>query len=381
MSDTNDRRLRIALCITELDVGGAERCLVELATRVDRRRFEPIVYCLGTRPANEQASCVPPLEDAGVPVRFLNASSARHAPRTLWRLRRMFKRDQPDLVQSFLFHGNILGRLAARLAGIKHVVSGIRVAEHSARWHLQLDRWTARFVERHVCVSESVARFTEDRVGIPVDRLVVIPNGVDPSAFGDLASADLTSLGVPEHANAMAFIGRLTHQKGVDWLLDMMPAFLEEHPDWHLLLVGEGPDRAALEEQTRRLELADRVTLAGWRADVNELLAASNMLVLPSRWEGMPNVVLQAMAAGLPVLSTQAEGVAELLGPLKDQQTAHFGNSNDWLAKMAALCQSEQLREQLGAANRLHVERYFTIDRAVKMYEDLWAELCRSGCA
>lgn len=100
---------RVALCVTDLDVGGAEQCLVELATRLDRREFEPVVYCLGPRPASAEASCVPRLEAAGVEVHCLGARGGRNILPTLRHLRRLLASQRPDLVQTLLFHANVLG--------------------------------------------------------------------------------------------------------------------------------------------------------------------------------------------------------------------------------------------------------------------------------
>ena len=106
-------RLRIALCITDLDIGGAEQCLVDLATRMDRGRFRPIVYCLGPRPASDEASCVPRLQDAEVEFHCLGATGFRHILSAAGQLRRLLAIERPDVLQSFSFHANILGRIAA----------------------------------------------------------------------------------------------------------------------------------------------------------------------------------------------------------------------------------------------------------------------------
>ena len=119
---------------------------------------------------------------------------------------------------------------------------------------------------------------------------------------------------MPAGRDVVTCIGRLDRQKGLDWLLETAAIWLPQLPRCDLLLVGQGPERRKLEAQCRGLGIGDRVHFAGWRPDVAEILAASRLLVLPSAWEGMPNVVLEAMAAGLPVVATDVEGVRELLG-------------------------------------------------------------------
>ena len=122
----------------------------------------------------------------------------------------------------------------------------------------------------------------------------------------------------------VTFVGRLEKQKGVNWLIESAPLWLAELPDCHLLLVGDGPMRATLESAAAASGLGERIHFAGWRADVPEILAASDLLVLPSAWEGMPNVVLEAMASRRPVVATDVEGVRELLGPGADLQTVPY---------------------------------------------------------
>ena len=163
------------------------------------------------------------------------------------RLRRLLAAQKPQIVQTFLFHANIVGRIAARRAGVKAVVAGIRVAERAARWHLWLDRLTQRWVDRYVCVSRAVADFSAARAVLPPEKLVVIPNGIDLDKYPARQPADLAALGIAAGRRAVTFVGRLEPQKGVDWLIETAPRWLAKLPDCDLLLVGEGPLRGPLE--------------------------------------------------------------------------------------------------------------------------------------
>jgi starch synthase (maltosyl-transferring) len=370
-------RLKIALCITDLDVGGAERALVQLATRLDRRRFEPTVYCLGPRPPINEASCVPPLEKAGIEVHCLGAAASWQIVPVARQLKRLFEARLPDMVQSFLFHANLVSRIAAWRAGVRPVISGIRVAE-PRRWHLWADRWTGSLVDRYVCVSESVARFSFARAGLPAEKMVVIPNGVDPDRYPAERPADPASLGVAEGRRMVIFVGRLDPQKGVGWLVDSAPAWLEQAADYDLVLVGQGPEQALLERRVAELGIAGRVHFPGWRGDVPEILAASELLVLPSRWEGMPNVVLEAMASRLPVVASDVEGVRELLGPNAEQQTVRYGDSHRLAERIVQLVSDRKVARELGSRNRRRVEEEFTFDKVVDAYQDLWQSLARA---
>ncbi|MHC4405661.1 MAG: glycosyltransferase [Planctomycetota bacterium] len=368
-------KLRVALCITDLDIGGAERCLVELATRLDRDRIEPVVYCLKPLPESDEASCVPALRAAEVDVHCLNARRAWQMPRVVRGLKQRLLRQKPDVVQTFLFHANMAGRIASRRAGVPRVVSGIRVAERQHRWHLWTDRLTSNLVDRYVCVSEAVARFSTERGKLPAEKVVIIPNGIDVRSYPAAQATDLTAYGVPAGQRAITYVGRLDPQKGVPWLMETARQWLPQLPDCDLLVVGGGRDRPKLERFCRRNGLSDRVHFAGWRPNVPEILAASSLLVLPSVWEGMPNVVLQAMASRLPVLATDVEGVRELLGADDDAQIAPYGDSTAFSERLTTLMADARLASRLGQENRERVEGTFTIERMVAAYQDLWESL------
>jgi glycosyltransferase involved in cell wall biosynthesis len=367
-------RIRIALCITDLEVGGAERCLAELAARLDQSRFEPVVYSLGPAPAESHQLCTTRIERAGIPIVYLGARSAWAFWPTLTTLQRLLAGQRPQLVQTFLFHANVLGRLAARLAGVRRVVCGLRVAEHGSRWHLWIDRATQRGVDRYVCVSQGVARFAQTEGRLPGTRLVVIPNGIDASQYPGVP-ANLAELGIEGARGVVTYVGRLARQKDVLWLLKTAPQFLAASPGIHLLIVGRGPQEEELRRFAGQLGIGSRVHFAGFRPDVPALLAASRLLVLPSRWEGMPNVVLEAMASRLPVVATDVEGVRELLGPAADAQVVRHGDSAALTAKTLRLLHDRDLAAELGQANRLRAEETFAIDHMVTAYQELWSTL------
>lgn len=296
----------VAFCITELDPGGAERALYEIVTRLDPRDWTIRVYCLG--PETDLARR---LRDRGIDTVCLGARRASDLG-VLFRLIRELKAFRPTVLQTFLFHANIVGRLAGWWAGVPVVLSGLRVAERARRWHLWLDRWTNSLVKCNVCVSEGVRQFAGSVGGLSRDKLCVIPNGVDAERFANAVPADLSPMGIPGGAWTLVTVGRLTPQKGQDVLLEAVAPLMGDHPDLHLLIIGEGPERARLAQLATTLGVSDRVHLPGWQADVPGILKSSRAFVLPSRWEGMPNALLEAMASGLPCIATNVEGVDEL---------------------------------------------------------------------
>jgi glycosyltransferase involved in cell wall biosynthesis len=368
-------KIKVALAITELNLGGAERCLTEIARRVDPQRFSPVVYCLGPRPLRPEASCLPMLEQSGIEVHFLKGRKNWQFPILVARLKKLLQAQSPQVLQTFLFHANVVGRIAARRAGVKTVVSGIRVAEHQSRWHLWIDHQTEDWVDRYVCVSRSVAQFSTTHGRIPPEKIVVIPNGVDLDRYPASQPAELASLGIEPGHPMVVFIGRLEPQKGIQWLIETSPTWLAELPNCHLVVVGEGCLRPRLEAICRDKRILGRVHFVGWRADVPEILAAGNLLVLPSAWEGMPNVVLEAMASRRPVVATKVEGIEELLGPGTARQTVQFGDAQALRDKIVGWIQNPSEAAAVGQENRRRAEENFSISRMVLAYEDLWESL------
>jgi starch synthase (maltosyl-transferring) len=365
-----DARLRLAFCVTELDPGGAERALVELVTRLDRGRFASRVYCLSGRGA-----LVDRLEEAGIETVLLRAGSRWDAG-VVGRLKKELLKQRPHVLQTWLYHANLAGRLAGWWGGVPVIISGIRVAERRSRWPLRLDRWTQSLVDAHVCVSQSVCDFSRQVAGLDPRKLRVIPNGVEARRFADANAWDCRTLGIPPESPVIVAAGRLDRQKGFDLLLQAIADGGPFPREPHWVVVGEGPERPSLERQIAERGLTGRVHLLGWRTDLPEILKGATGFVLTSRWEGMPNVVLEAMAAGVPTVATDVEGIRELviepatgwIVPPEDPPAL-----TDALRKLLTDRTGSETRGRAGAQR---VRELFTWERVCTAYSDLYCSLC-----
>jgi len=272
-----------------------------------------------------------------------------------------------------LFHANLATRLAAPWAGQPWVVGGLRVAEHRQRWHRTLDRLTAFLSAGSVCVSQGVLQFSLGVGGLDPRRLTVIPNGIDPEPFDRASALPRGALGIPEQAHLALAVGRLDVQKGLADLLAAAERVIARCPSWHLALAGDGPCRAWLLEQINgRPSLGGRIHWLGRRDDIPGLLKAADVLVLASLWEGMPNVVLEAMAASRPVVATAVEGTEELVIP---GQTGWLVPPRDPEALSTALlaaAHAPDLCRTFGHESRARIEQEFSLERTVAAYERLW---------
>lgn len=363
---------RIVFGITELNVGGAEKSLVEVVTRLDKSRWAMSVVSL--QPLGPLADV---LRDNGIPVESLEMTSLTDVWSGLHGWTSLLRRTEPAAVVSFLFHANILGRVAAKKAGVPVHISSVRVAERSAQWQLFMDATTSRMTDRYVCVSESVAKFTRKAVCNKPAKISVIPNGVDLSLVDQATPIDAFPWNIEPGDLVLAFVGRLCRQKGPDVLLEALssiPRFADEL-NLRVVMIGNGPMKEELESTARALELQRIVRFVGWQPDVLGWLLRSQGLVLSSRWEGMPNVVLEAMACRRPVISTSVDGATELVRPGQTGWLIGRENPTVLADAIAQWMQDAGRRTAFGEEGRLLVEQHFRVERMVDDWDKLLTEM------
>lgn len=369
----------IAFCITTLEPGGAERQLVELTARLPRDRFTASVVVLGPKPAPPFDELVARLTECNIEATFLGARSIAQLPTTYRRLKRILRDRRPALIQCFLAHANVLGAAAACKLQVP-LVAGIRVAEQRHNGHRIAQRLTARWTDRFVCVSDSVAQFAVDNMLLPREKIVVIRNGVDVERFALAQPLPLNELGVRADRRVLLFVGRLEHEKRPDWLLDRLPQLFARLPQHDLVLAGRGPLEGPLRAQAARLDVAERVHFVGWRRDIPRLLAAADLLLLTSSVEGMPNAVLEAMAAARPVVATEVHGVRELLGDDRVQIVPPH-NPMAVYGAVERLAADPQLAAAVGLRNRQRATTLFSFDSAAAQYAALYDSLLAAQTA
>jgi glycosyltransferase involved in cell wall biosynthesis len=362
--------------ITDLSTGGSQNALASLLTRLDRGRFDPAAVCL----KNGDTPIAARLRAAGIPVIDLNMSGAARAPR-VWRLWSLLDEMRPSIVHAWLFHAVTAARIAARLAGVPAVISSRRNINLGSPIREFVNRATSGLDDRVAAVSESARLIEVSRARVSPEKVVVIPNGVDPGAYGaptpETRAAVRRSLGLPPETTLLGFVGRLHPVKGVDDLLRAARPVLDRFPTARILVVGDGEDRARLERLSSEVGVTSGVLFLGERTDVAFLLGGLDVFVMPSREEGMPNAVLEAMAAGVPVVATTTGGTAELVVHGSSGLLVTPGDVEGLSSAMASLVEDRFLSERLAAAARARAAAAFSIEETVRRTEALYEEILR----
>lgn len=381
--------MRIALIITELEPGGAEQCMVNLARFLANRGHHVHVLALGRTPSRALGASVcaseltRQLDKVGIPCSCGPAAGWTSLLPTIRWLREQLVSIQPDVIQSMLFHANVITALANRRQGKPHF-GGVRVGRQ-AWWRGRLQRWASRGMHRVICVSQQVAQDCRIREGIQPKKLVVIPNGIRMDPLPDAASPQVIQADCREAPESLQqlfpqkrppyflFVGRLSEQKGILPLIRSAGPLLQPLTDHHLIVLGDGPLREEVERQAAASPVADRIHLLGWQPNVEKWMRFAEALLLPSKYEGMPNVVLEAMSFALPVVAFDVEGVRELLGG-SAHQIAAPGDFDQFLQLARQLAVDADLSSSLRRANRSRVAENFQLDELLERYEQLYLE-------
>lgn len=339
--------VRVGLVIGQLTVGGAEGQLRELVRHLDRR-FVPTVYCLagdgGTALAEE-------LRGLGAIVRVVGRRGAARA----WRLARMLRADGVDVVHSWLFIANAYVFGARLFGAFRPLITSARNCKVQGRASQVVNALAFRASAAIVVNSQDVADFVVRRYAAPRRRLRVVVNGIDVQRFRPAAKP-------PGGAGAIVTVGRMVTQKNHALFLEAAARLAALRPEQRFVLVGDGPLRPELEAQARRLGIAERVDFAGERRDVEDILRSASLFWLTSRWEGMPNVVLEALASGVPVIATDVGGTRSLIrtgvdGFVVDSDAA-CPDPDEFVRRSADLLADQAAWARFAAAARARAEEF-----------------------
>jgi glycosyltransferase involved in cell wall biosynthesis len=379
--------VKIALLefLTDFRIGGTERQVVNLVRSLDRSRFDVHLACFRREGQflQELGDGVASLTQYPLPsLHSLTAASQ------LLRLARHIRRSRIQIVHTFGFYPNLFGIAAARLARVPVLIASIRdTGDHLTPQQRRMQRWACGFADLVLANAEAVRRRLIDE-GYDSRRIGVIRNGIAFERFRRADGARMRQeLGLPPDGPVVALLSRLSQAKGVDYFLEAAALVARRHPAAHFLIVGDSSAdaggaayRVSLQHAVERLGLAGRVTFTGFRCDVPDLLSLVTVSVLPSLSEGLSNVIIESMAAGLPVVATAVGGNLELV---EDGVTGFLVPARDAAALARAvdpLLADLELAARLGDAGRRRAEERFSLGAMVRSTESLYVDLA-GACA
>jgi len=373
----------VHLQLLPLMSGVQKVCLDELA-RLDRSRFEPFVICKEPGPFTEV------LARAGIPYHCVPELVREISPVNDWRalrsLAQIFRVERFDIVHTHSSKTGILGRLAGRMAGVPvvmHTVHGY--AFPAARnvfqsgLYLALEWLGARITDALVLLKQDDMEVARRRLHAPLRRLHLVPNGVDVECYAPRAEARSEirrhKLGIDEGCVAVGMVGRLWEQKNPDCFMRAAIRLLREGRDARFFLIGDGELAAGLEARIREAGHTDQIRILGWRDDVGELLAGLDIFVLPSRWEGLPLAIMEAMSAGLPAVVSDIPGNRDLVDHGVDGHVFSPDDDAELAARLASLIEDADLRRRMGVNARNKVLQNYGLAARVRKMERLYAQL------
>jgi len=374
-----EAKIKIIFVITSTGVGGAEKMLYHTITGLDPARYSIRLCSL-----KEKGVYARTLEKRGIPVYCLGMREGTTAAgwidslRVLLLLFIYFIKERPTIVHSFLFRANITARITAWLSGVPVCISSVRVMGGEAQYCHFIERLTAFMVDRYTAVSEQVKNHIVAQAGVPENKISTIYNGV-PSE-GSSASAEPPFMNFPglhPGDRVVMTAGRLHRQKGYDCLIKAIAQLQRSFPSVKLIILGEGEEENNLKKLADLLDLTGKVIFAGLCPDPGTLLQTAELFVLASRWEGMPNVILEAMAAGKAVVATEVGGIPAIVvrgvtGVLVPPEDVHALSH-----AMKELLEDEGRAQAMGAAGRERVGQHFSIAAMVNKTENLYQELLK----
>lgn len=373
------RRLRVAFVVASLEIGGSEQQMVRLAEQLPRDRFAVDFILLQRRgPLAERAA------RAGSQIHVLGWRRGRSpilSQPDLWRLIRTLRRGRYDVVDAWLFHAYGTVAIARPLCRVPVLIAGRRsLSNHKYRFgrvERLLDRAARRSVDAIVANSDAVREEVAIYEGIDLRRIRVIRNGVDISAVLEPRAREAlrASWGVGPDEMLVGYIANYKAGKGHQTLLRSFASAVATNALLRLIIVGEGPLRAELVRLVDKLGLHDVVRLHGTEPDARDIVGAFDIAAQASEAEGLPNAILEAAAAGLPIVATDAGGTAEVLDGGRTGILVPIGDEAAMAEAILRLAADSDLRQRLGADARAFVQTVFGVDRFVAETAALYEEL------
>lgn len=377
LSNMNQRRkINILHLVNGLAIGGAEKKLLDLVRSTDKEKYNVVVCSVGQGGPLQKE-----FEKLNLKVIVFRKKFAFDFS-LIFKVARLIREEHIDIVQTTLLYADLIGAIAAKIAKVPIVISWETVS-HGANDCLRVKlrhklgyRFAMKFVKKIVAVSNETRDSIIKSRGIQSDKLLTIHYGVDLRKYnGADGATNKKELGISGDAPVIGIVARLEEVKGHKYFVQAIPKLIEKFPNIKCILIGDGSLRKSLETQVEELNLKSCFHFLGFRDDVQAWLNAMDIFVLPSISEGLPNVVLEAMACKKPVIATAVGGIPEAVIDGVTGSLIPPRDSDAIAQAISKLLENDKLTEELGSKSRLRVEEEFSLEREVSEFEKLY-EFC-----
>jgi len=371
-------RIKILHVIGGVEIGGAEKHILQLLEHMDQDRFEVHLCCLFPRPFAQVA------EEAGITVHVINMKNKFNFL-AVGQMIKIIRQNNIDIVHTHGVRANLVGRMGARLAGVKSIVTTVHsVLEQDYPAYLArlinklMEKITERYVTRFITVSQLLQ---DDLIakGIAPRRVVTVHNGLDPEEFNiNRVNTDVRArFRIPQEYPVIGIIARLHPVKGHDVFLQAAHELQKELPHTRFLMVGSGFHRPWIEAEVERLGLVGKAIFTGFMEDIPSVLAALDVLIVPSYSEGFGLTAIEAMAMGIPVVATRVGGLPEIITHQANGLLIAPGDSKDLTKKILWLLDNPVKAEEMIVQGKRTVADKFTIQGMVDKTQELYEQLTR----
>jgi len=357
------QKVKIFYITTDTNIGGTERMLLTLLKGVDREEYDIFLCALKSGgPLIEKA--------AKLNVRGICTKNP-------FKILGLLKKYSPDILHTFLFHSNILGRILGRIASVPVIISSQRSIDKWRKpWHSFIDKWTSGLCNIVISNSDAGRKILLEREKISSEKIITIHNGIEIDKFTKVADIQKirNRLGFSKEDFVIGIIANLREVKGHRYLFEAFRQASELLKDRQLklLVVGEGKLRVELELLAKKLQIENNVFFTGFRDDVSEILKIIDIFVLSSLWEGFPVSILEAMASSKPVIASNVGGVPEAV---VDNVTGFLvppENAEALSQTIVKLVENKQLLDDMGKAGLKYVQQYFSYEIMIKKTEEVY---------
>jgi len=358
----NRNKLRIIHLTTDSAIGGTERMILQTACGLNKDRFESVVISLMPGgPLGEMC------EKNNIPF-FTPCFKSKTDFGALIRLVYYLRKNKGDILHTYLFHSNILGRIIGKLIGYKYIISSQRNVDLWRKWyHDYIDKMTSSLCS--VIVSNSIAgkKYLVEQAGIKEDKVVVIHNGLDVEKY----PVREKNIGILNIIN----IASLTEKKGHKYLFDAISKLAQSGVDFKLYLIGKGKLENYLRYKSKELGLDDKIFFEGYSDNITSYLQNADIFVLPSLWEGLPVALMEAMACGVACIASDVGDVKELIKNEEDGLIVEPKNVDQITNSILRLINDRDFMERIGSSARKKIKKYFSSVKMINSFEKLYNQI------